>query len=225
MRLYCAAERLEKLKEPPPPTPGCWAACPTPETSTNGNNYHSWRWRLSTWEDNRAMRGKDSCGDARRSPPGSARMETEIWEGQGKWVGTVRARREDPSHWRSGGSLVLRRPPGRGRWSQDGNFPHDAFRVPLKTERPVRRPSSSDLRCQRWARRAELNHANWFVQQYSSSNLIVALCPSSLSIFFPGQLGCVARFGPPGAQCLRFVVSSISKTTSHFTRSSESRSL
>lgn len=141
MRLYCAAERLEKLKEehpPPPPPPGCWAACPAPETSTNGNNYHSWRLRLSTWEDNRAMRGKDSCGDARRSPPGSARVEAEIREGQGKLVGTGRARREDPSHWRTGGSLVLRRPPGRGRWSKDGNFPHDAFRVPLKTERPDR---------------------------------------------------------------------------------------
>lgn len=126
-------------------------------------------------------------------------MEAEIREGQGKLVGTVRVRREDPSHWRTGGSLVLRRPPGRGRWSKDGNFPRDAFRVPLKTERPDRRLGSSDLRRQRCARRAELNRANWFVQQYSSSNLIAALCPSSLSIFFPqDSWGGLPGLVPPG---------------------------
>lgn len=92
---------------------------------------------------------------------------------------------------------MLRGPPGRGRRSEDGNFPQDAFRVPLKTERPHRRLSSSDLRRQRCARRAELNRANWFVQQYSSSNLIVALCPSSLSIFFPRTAG-LPGLVPPG---------------------------
>lgn len=102
--------------------------------------------------------------------------------------------------------------------------PHDAFRGSAENRAP-------DLRHQSCAQclSAEFNHADGFEQQYSYGYLISAL---HFHFFPQDRCGGPPDWGPPGAlrgpsggQCLRFVVSSISETTSHFRSGSESRSL